>query len=393
MVDKVLHRNIKLIYAYSVCLGTMFVLPVLILYYKDKMGLSFQDFLLGEVIFAIVVISFEVPTGWLSDKWSRKWSLISGVCVLIIGYGILLFANSLFEAMLAQGILGIAIALASGTTSALIYDTLLETGDEDQYMRIEGKKHALMMYGTVMASLAGGFLYTVDIHLPLVFDLVTLFMGLVVLLFVVEPKRHREQEQKHPIKDMIETVSFTLKGHVEIAGIVMLATIIFSATKVIVWGQQAYYQYLDLPAEWFGILIASGCLIGALSSHFGHSIGKTKSNKFVLGGLLGLIVISAFVAGFSLNIYTIPLMMVGSLIWGFGNPRVQTAINDRVGSERRAAILSTANMMVSLMFIPLGLVAGYISENYDIGVTFMSLSVWVLLSGLIAMAVWIKREK
>ncbi len=81
-----------------------------------------------------------------------------------------------------------------------------------------------------------------------------------------------------------------------------------------------------------------GCLLGAMSSHFGHSIGKTKSNKFVLGTLLGVIIISAFIVGFTTHIYAIPFVMVGSLIWGFGNPRVQTAINSRVSSNRRAEL-------------------------------------------------------
>jgi MFS family permease len=388
-----LHRNIALLYAYTVCIGAIFTLPVFLLYYKDKMELTFQDFLFGEAVFALIIILCEVPTGWLSDKWSRKGTLILGVVTLIIGYSLLLLANSLTDAIIAQGTLGVAVALASGTTSALIYDTLLETNDVDQYTRIAGKTHGLGLYGMVFASIAGGFLYKIDMHLPLISDIGTLLIAFVILMFIQEPKRHKAQNHKHPIKDMLETIHFTLKGHIEIAGIVMLGTILFTATKIIVWGQQTYFQETNIPVEWFGILVGAGGLLGGLGGHFGHKIGHDRSNKMVLGVLIGLIACATLIAGYATHAYAVPLLMVGGFVWGFGNPRIQAAINHRVGSQRRAAILSTASMMVNLLFIPISFVAGYLSNTYHIGVTFMILGAWVMFSGSVALALWNHREK
>lgn len=387
------HPNIKLIYASQICLGAIFTLPVFLLYYHDKMGLTFQDFLLGEALFAIVILCLEVPTGWLSDKWSRKGTLISGFLFLILGYTLLLYANSFWDAMLAQATLGVAVALASGTNSALVYDTLLETGNEDQFSRIEGKKFALGMYSTVIASLTGGVLYTTNIHLPLIFDIITLAIGLICLCFVTEPSRHKQIEPKHPIKDMMETIHFTVKGHIDIAGIVMVVAILFTATKLITWGQQDYFRYIELDPVWFGVIVGIGCLFGGLGGQFGHIIEARFRDKHILMGLWVVLMGILFIVGYITTIYALPLLIVGATIYGFANPRVQSAINKRVGSERRAAILSTANMMVNLLFIPLSLIAGWITKTYHIGITFMVLSVWLLISGGFAFSLWSKRSR
>jgi MFS family permease len=386
-----LRRNINLIYLSQLCLGAVFSLPIILLYYQDKIGLTFQDFLIGEAVFAAVLLSFEVPTGWLSDKWSRKGTLIIGFIFWILGYVLLLLSNSFWDAMSAHAALGLAVALTSGTNSALVYDTLLELGEEDQFSRIEGKKFAFGIYGTAGASVIGGVMYSYNIHLPIIADIGTFLIGITAIACVIEPQRHKSLGQKHPIRDMLETIHFTLKGHVDVAGIVIVTAILFSATKVISRGQLAYFEYVGLDPIWFGIVIAFGALLGGACGQFGHIIEARYKDRHILMVLWGAIIATLLIAGYTTSLYAIPLLSMGLLGYGFGHPRVQSAINKRVSSERRAAILSTANMMVNMLFIPVIFTVGYISDSYHIGTTFIVLGLWVLISGSSAFFLWHKR--
>lgn len=45
-------RNVRLLQRHAVCINMCFIVPIIIPYYRDRMGLGFDDFLLGEAAFA-----------------------------------------------------------------------------------------------------------------------------------------------------------------------------------------------------------------------------------------------------------------------------------------------------------------------------------------------------
>jgi len=130
--------NILLLNLYTFFSGMLFIVPVVVPYYKDHIGLSFQDFMIGEVAFAIVVFALEVPSGLLSDVWKRKHVLALAMVAEVLGFVMLYFASNLFMAVLAQSIIGIAISLFSGTNSAMLYDSLLSLDRQKEFDRQEG---------------------------------------------------------------------------------------------------------------------------------------------------------------------------------------------------------------------------------------------------------------
>src|SRR5688572_14890534 len=152
-------RNIRLLELHSVFLNALFCVPVLIPFYRDEIGLSFRDFLIGESVFAAVLILLEVPSGWLSDIWKRKHVLALSSVFWIVGLSILLLAENLLHAVLAQGIIGVSVSLFSGTNSAMLYDTLLAEGRTEEYSRLEGRRQGVGLYTVALTGIGGGFLY------------------------------------------------------------------------------------------------------------------------------------------------------------------------------------------------------------------------------------------
>jgi hypothetical protein len=57
------NRNIQLCILYSVFINFVFILPIIVPY-LTTIGISFQEFLIGEAVFAAVVILCEVPSGF-----------------------------------------------------------------------------------------------------------------------------------------------------------------------------------------------------------------------------------------------------------------------------------------------------------------------------------------
>lgn len=378
-------RNIILLQVFSALQSAMFVLPVLVPYYRDAIGLSFREFLIGEAVFAAVVIAMEVPTGWLSDVWKRKHTLCLGMGFYVIGFSVLYFAGSLFDAAAAQGIIGIGVSLISGTNNALLYDTLAEDGRADEFRKREGRRHGMAFYALALSCLAGGFLYTLDARLPVLATLAASAFAMLAALFLHEPRRKKRAPEKHPLADMAQTVRYALHGHAEIAGIILFCAVLFSASKTMMWSQQPYYALLGLPESWYGILMAAGFLLSGAAGHLGHLIDGRLSNRAVFRIML-LIAVGAFLlAGLLPGYHGAALLLCGSLMWGFGWPRVQDAINRRVSSERRATILSTSTLMINLVFIPVSLAVGAATDLFGIAAALAGMGVYLLALGSMAL--------
>ena len=386
-------RNLKLLNVFTIFLNSIFLLPIIVPFYRDELGLTFHDFLIGESVFAAILILFDVPSGYLADRWGRRKTLILGSFVLAVAYLSLALATGFWSALFAQGFIGIGIALVSGTNSALLYDTLLSQGREIEYRKREGFRFALQLYSCAFAAIAGGYLYMIDHHLPLILEVILICMGGITAFFFIEPPRHQPIKEHHPLRDIRDTLIYVLHGHREIAGIVLLMVIVFSTTKICMWGIQAYAEELKFPEVYNGWIISAVMLCGAVSGHFGHKILPNLRGEQALQGLIVMLVICLLVAGLSMSFVGIVALGLEAFVYGFGMPRAQETINNLVDSSRRATVLSTANLATSLGFIPLSQMVGFVSDQADISTALITYAAVLAVLAVIAKMITMKRNR
>lgn len=381
-------RNIRLLEIYTSSLGLMFCIGVIVPYYRDEIGLSFQDFMIGETVFAAVTVALEVPTGWISDVWKRKHVLALAAAFEMFGFMVLLAADNLWMAVAAQGILGIAVSLFSGSNSALLYDTLLEAGREGEFRKREGRRQAISLYSIAVAATIGAFLYEFNHYLPVILTLIGVTPAFFCAMLMQEPRRHKRAVERNPLADMAATFTYALRGHAEVGFIILFAAALFSATKSIMWTQQPYYMALGIPEGYFGALMAVGWAVGGMSCHLAHVLDGKVSNLRFLSCALGAAVLICVAASVGPGLHGVVLLMLGgSCLYGLANPRVSDAINRRVGSERRATILSTQNLLAQLLFVPLGLGLGALTEAGGVSLALQGLAGWLAMAGVF-LALW-----
>ncbi len=148
--------KLKLFYAYTFLINTVFILPIIVPFYRDELGLTFHDFLIAEALFAFVVIALEVPSGWFADVMGRKITIVIASISGIIGYTLIMTASGFWQATLGQAVIGVAVSFHSGTLSAMLYDTLFSAGREDEYRQREGFRHGLGLYAVARMARSGG---------------------------------------------------------------------------------------------------------------------------------------------------------------------------------------------------------------------------------------------
>lgn len=378
-------HNARLLNLFALCHGAVFAIPILLPYYRDQIGLGFKELMAGEALFAAIIILSEVPTGWLADHWKRKFCLALAGLAGMTGWFLLMQAETFAHTVIAQGILGVSISLVSGTLSALHYDSLLTEGRIDEYRKQEGRRHGLGLFSIGVSSLLGGFLYKANPDFPLICTMVAGFCMASIALLMIEPPRFQTAGHKNPFVVMGQTLRYALHGHKEIAEIIFVSAALFSATKMMMWSQQAYYTSIHLDERWFGALMAIGFLTGSAASHLGHLFDHKFNNRIVLLAMTISVVVLCASSAFLGNLYGALLLLAGSLFWGIGWPRVQDAINKRTDSHHRATVLSTASMMIHLLFIPLSLMLGWMTDHHGIEMAVLCLC---LIPGLAALVLW-----
>lgn len=86
MEPKNLKANVWKFYVYKALwgLGNGLGFPILVLYFLDR-GLTLTEFMILMSTLNLSVFVFEVPTGIVADKFSRKWSICIGtLCMTVV---------------------------------------------------------------------------------------------------------------------------------------------------------------------------------------------------------------------------------------------------------------------------------------------------------------------
>ena len=127
-----LKSNIPKLYWIKALRWFMLMMPIVVLFFQDN-GLSMSDVMLLQALFAISVVIFEVPSGYLADMIGRRQSIFWGCILGTAGFSIYSFSFGFYGFLLAEIVLGIGSSLISGADSALIYESLLANKKQKDY--------------------------------------------------------------------------------------------------------------------------------------------------------------------------------------------------------------------------------------------------------------------
>jgi len=144
----------------------------------------FQMVLVGTILEATCFV-FEVPTGVVADLWSRRVSVIIGVCLSGAGFAFEGIVATFAAAVIGNVVWGIGYTFTSGALQAWITD---EVGEE-QVGRVFTRGTQIDLTFSFVGTLAAGALGLIALRWPVIVSGVVL-MVLAVALWAVMPERH-----------------------------------------------------------------------------------------------------------------------------------------------------------------------------------------------------------
>jgi MFS family permease len=383
-VNTALHNNIRNIYLLGFLNSFMVVNPIFVPLLQGH-GLSMNQVLQTQALFALTVALFEVPSGYIADLWGRRRAMIAGGVFSAAGFLCLLQADSFVDFLVYEVVLGIGVSLVSGADLALLYDTevyLQEQGSGGgagagkSLSRLIAVEAAASGIAGVVASLL--LIWSLD-AVVLAQAIIGLMPLLLSLALVEVPRPAIESSHKGNARSIMDLLLF---GKPVVLWTAFAITVFGLLALYVFWIYQKYWESQGIPIEWYGYIWAALAITVSVSARYAGALEEwlgTRAVLLIVGalpllGLLGMALGAGWIGvmfGFALQVSR-----------GLSMSLFYEALNRRVPGQFRATVNSMVSLAVRAVFIGTGPLLGYALDS--VGVTSTLLLLAAIFAPLIA---------
>ena len=339
-------------------------MPIVVPFYESN-GLTMKDIMILQAVYSIAIVILEVPSGYLADVIGRKKTLIIGAVFGILGFTTYSFSFGFMGFLVAEIILGIGQSCISGADSAMLYDSLLEIGEEKKYTRFEGRITALGNVAEALAGIAGGLLVGITIRTPYLAQIFVAFIALPAAITLVEPTR-KIPLIKAGMMEIVQIARFALITDRPLRRNILFSAITGCATLTMAWFAQPFFEYTRIDIAWFGILWTTLNLTVAITSYTAHRLEKRLGQRWSIL-LIALLIPLGYLA---LSRFNLPIgllvLYLFYLVRGYATPVLKDYINRITASHIRATVLSVRNFIIRLLFAIVGPLLGWVKDIYSL---------------------------
>lgn len=351
-------------------------------------GFSLWEIGLAESVFHVVSLLCEVPSGMAADLLGRKKTLVSGGVCMVLQSLLMAFASDLFTICFAMGLNALAMTMFSGTSTALLYDSLKQEGCEEEYIQVSANGSQISMLANAigsMASILNQFLGYAGFYL-----LNAAFEGASALanMLLAEPivTESQASREKHALPEQFRQlvwdslhVLHTCPMAVKLIASSALISVPSYLTKMFL--QQRLVE-LGWPTE----LLFLPLLLGGLACVAGTEIGRRVRCR----SMRRLYTACALLCGMgTLLVGTAPawggilgMMLVQGVLEVYLLHESQK-LNDAIPSDQRATLISVDGMAYSLLMIPASPLVGAVGDAFgQAGAGLALLGGVIVLSGV-----------
>ena len=371
-----LRHNILKMYLLKAVLWFMVAMPIIVLFFQEH-SLTLTEVMILQSIYSFSVALFEIPSGFIADVFGRKRTIVLSTIFTFIGFLVFSFFGSFYAFAIAQVLVGIGGSLMSGSDSAIIYDTLLETNSKTTYTKIEGRTYAIGNFSEAFAGILGGLLAVGSIYMPIYVQTSILFFSIPIAFTLIEPSMHKENKLDRSFKAVLEVVKFAMVDNQKLKWLIIYSSAMGVATLSMAWFAQPFFKSINIPLAYFGILWAVLNFSAGLTSFNAHLLDK-KDNNYKILFYLALSMLTSFIfLGYNASVFGLIFILFIYFLRGLVTPILRNEINENTTSNKRATVLSIRSLIIRISFAISAPILGYIADNYSLAISFYGLAIVV----------------
>lgn len=348
----------RIFYLIGFTKGLYIHLPLMTVFLLEQ-GVQPTMIVLAGLFWSLGQVLFEVPTGYLADRFGQKLSMMSGFLVEGLGLFVIVLWPTAIGLAASYFIGGIAGAFLSGSEEALSYENTKASGQD--HVKVYGRFLSATTIGMVVATALGGAIYgSVGLDVaPWLFaatgSMLILSAGLTGLLKDARPTTQAQAQGSAYLASVKDGWAF-IRQEDFLRTTLIVSMFVLSGEWVLYNIYQPIFSDLDVPVVWFGLVLSLGMVMNSLVTANVHRFER----KLKLQQILVIVSVSIGLAYLVLSLTSSWVLGVLAviLILGFADvyqPVLSDYVNERIPSAQRSTILSTISLSQHLAAITMRL--------------------------------------
>ncbi len=351
-------------------------------------GFSLWEIGLAESVFHVVSLLCEVPSGMAADLLGRKKTLVSGGVCMVLQSLLMAFASDLFTICFAMGLNALAMTMFSGTSTALLYDSLKQEGCEEEYIQVSANGSQISMLANAigsMTSILNQFLGYAGFYL-----LNAGFEGASALanMLLAEPivTESQASREKHALPEQFRQL---VRDSLHVLRTCPMAVKLIASSALISvpsYLTKMFLQQRLVELGWPTELLFLPLLLGGLACVAGTEIGRRvrcRSMRRLYTACALLCGVGTLLVGAAPACTSILGMMLVQGVLEVYLLHESQKLNDAIPSDQRATLISVDGMAYSLLMIPASPLVGAVGDAFgQAGAGLALLGGVIVLSGV-----------
>ena len=359
----------------------LFPMAILTVFLQRRVGFDLTEIMLLQGVFGVAMVVFEFPSGYLADRIGYRRCLIAAFGLWVVAWSIYGFSTSWLGVALAELLLGVGMALVSGSDVALLYESLAARGESEDFAKWAGRVTFCGQIAEGGAALGAGLMFAWAHWLPFVVEAGVAALGLGLALALVEPERERPDfsDNLGQIRAMVRYVAVEAP---ELRAVVVAVTVLGMASFVPVWTIQLYAVDAGIEEAWLGPMWALANFSVAFAALVSHRLFASRPLALVVGLCTALIVGGFVGLGLSTTIWGVGFYYALTLMRGLQRPMLSAREQELVPSRDRAGFVSLRSVVFRLVFLALGPLVGWAIDHEGQHPVMLALALGFGLAGL-----------
>lgn len=274
------NRNVKLFPIYKmISWDLLFFYAIIFLYLVQVKNLSAPQVLLAEALYNVAIILFIIPSGKIVDKIGKKNSVIIANASISISVIVILLMNQFYHLIIAYSIMAFGYSIKTIAENIILYESIPSSPKRGKiFSLIDGKASSYYYYIDAITSIATGFLFAINPHIPIILCLVMCIVSTTLSCRFQHTNitnKKKEHSEKVGLREAFKHVISSKRLLYLILFYATFSGVLYNLSSL----RSSLFRDLNLNAQYFGIIYAVLQIISGTTARYQNKVHNKFKNE------------------------------------------------------------------------------------------------------------------